>query len=185
MSDLLVIEFPSEEKAEGVREILLAMQKEYPIELGDAIIAIKDVDERIKLNQLFQPATQDAVAGKLWSSLIGLLFMIPAAGAVPSTAPDMARRTLADLGIDDAFATQAARTLRSGNAALFLLIRKMTADKVVAALRGAGGPVVRSPFDETKEQALHAALVHFQAMTAKITGKSLPASRMREARKGD
>jgi hypothetical protein len=29
LSDLLVVEFPSEEKAEGVREMLLAMQKEY------------------------------------------------------------------------------------------------------------------------------------------------------------
>jgi uncharacterized membrane protein len=30
----MVIEFPSEAKAEGVREMLLAMQKEYLIELG-------------------------------------------------------------------------------------------------------------------------------------------------------
>jgi uncharacterized membrane protein len=29
LSDLLVIEFPSEKKAEGVGEMLLAMQKEY------------------------------------------------------------------------------------------------------------------------------------------------------------
>jgi uncharacterized membrane protein len=29
LSDLLVIEFPSEAKAEGVREMLLAMQKEF------------------------------------------------------------------------------------------------------------------------------------------------------------
>jgi hypothetical protein len=33
LSDLLVIELPTEEKAEGVRELLLAMQKEYLIEL--------------------------------------------------------------------------------------------------------------------------------------------------------
>ena len=57
-----VIEFPNEEKAEGVREILLAMQKEYLIELGDAVIAVKEADERIKL---FQPVTQDAASGKL------------------------------------------------------------------------------------------------------------------------
>jgi uncharacterized membrane protein len=34
--------------------------------------------------------------------------------------------------------------LRSGNAALFLLIR----EKVLAGLRGAGGMVTRSSFDE-------------------------------------
>jgi uncharacterized membrane protein len=39
VSDLLVIEFPSEEKAEEIREKLLAMQQEYLIELGDAVVA--------------------------------------------------------------------------------------------------------------------------------------------------
>ena len=55
MSDLLVIEFASEEKAEGVRELLLAMEKEYLVELGDAVVAVKDAGGRLKLNQLFQP----------------------------------------------------------------------------------------------------------------------------------
>jgi uncharacterized membrane protein len=40
MSDLVVIAFPTETKAEEVRQKLLAMQKEYLIELGDA--ATKD-----------------------------------------------------------------------------------------------------------------------------------------------
>jgi hypothetical protein len=49
MSDLVVIEFPSENKAEEVREKLLDMQKEYLIELEDAVIAIKKPNGRIKL----------------------------------------------------------------------------------------------------------------------------------------
>ena len=185
MSDLLVIEFPSEEKAEGVREILLAMQKEYLIEPGDAVIAIKEMDEQVKLNQLFQPVTPDAACGQLWCSLIGLLFMIPVAGAAPDAAPGTARRKLADLGLDDEFTTQTARTLRSGNAALFLLIRKTTIDKVMAALRSAGGTVMRSPFDETKEQALHAALADLQAvMTGTSAGESLSAPPTRGSPEG-
>ena len=77
MSDLLVIEFPSEAKAEGVREMLFAMQKEYLIELGDAVVAVKDAGGRIKLNQLFQPVARGTVSGMFWGSLIGLLFIIP------------------------------------------------------------------------------------------------------------
>ena len=158
MSDLLVIEFPSEAKAEGVREMLLAMQKEYLIELGDAVVALKDDHGRVKLNQLFQPVAQSAVSGMLWGSLIGLLFMMLLAGAAVGAASGALRGRLADLGINDEFMSQAARTLQSGNAALFLLIRKMTTDKVLAALRGAGATVMRSSFDETKEEALRAAL---------------------------
>jgi uncharacterized membrane protein len=60
----------------------------------------------------------------------------------------------------------AQRTLRSGNAALFLLIRKMTTDEVLAALRGAGGMVMRSSFDETKEKALQEVLAGVRAATS-------------------
>ena len=144
MSDLLIIEFPSEAKAEGVREILLAMQKEYLIELGDAVVAVKDDRGRVKLNQLFQPVAHGAISGMLWGSLIGLLFMLPLAGGAIGAASGALGGRLADLGINDHFIKQAARTLQSGNAALFLLICKMTTDKVLAALRGVGGTVIRS-----------------------------------------
>ena len=170
MSDLLVIEFPSEQKAEGVREMLLAMQKEYLIELGDAVIAVKEANGRVKLNQLFQPVAQGALSGALWGSLIGLLFMMPLAGAALGAASGALGGKLADLGINDEFMKQAARTLQSGNAALFLLIRKMTTDKVLVALRGAGGTVTRSSFEETKEDALRAALASAQAATAEASG---------------
>jgi uncharacterized membrane protein len=125
LSDLLVIEFPSEEKAEGVREMLLAMQKEYLIGLGDAVVAVKEGDGRVKLNQLFQPVAEGAVSGVLWGSLIGLLFLMPVAEAAIGAAPGALRGRLTDLGINDDFMKQAARTLQSGNAALFVLIRKM------------------------------------------------------------
>ena len=63
-----------------------------------------------------------------------------------------------------------AQTLQSDNAALFLLIRKMTTDKVLAALRGAGGTVLRSSFDETKEEALQAALAGARAASVEARG---------------
>ena len=52
----------------------------------------------------------------------------------------------------------AAQSRQSGNAALFLLVREMTTDKVLAALQGEGGTVIRTSFDESKEEALRTAL---------------------------
>ncbi|MGA7263307.1 MAG: DUF1269 domain-containing protein [Stellaceae bacterium] len=170
MSDLLVIEFPTESKAEGVREMLLAMQKEYLIELGDAVVAVKEANGRVKLNQLLQPVAPGAVSGMFWGSLIELLFMMPLAGVAIGAASGALKGRLTDLGFNDDFMRQAARTLQSGNAALFLLIRKMTTDKVLAALRGVGGMVMRSSFDETKEEALQAALAGVRAATALAGG---------------
>lgn len=43
MSDLVVIVYPSEAKAEEVRQRLFALQKEYLINIGDAVIATKTV----------------------------------------------------------------------------------------------------------------------------------------------
>src|SRR5438045_9298134 len=81
MSELVVIAFPTESKAEEVRQKLLAIQKEYLIELGDAVVAVKDADGRIKLNQLLSTPAIGAVSGAFWGSLIGLLFLMPLAGA--------------------------------------------------------------------------------------------------------
>ncbi len=169
MSDLLVIEFPSEAKAEGVREMLHAMQKEYLIELGDAVVAVKDDRGRVKLNQLFRPVAHGAVSGMLWGSDRSAVH--DAAGWCSDRCCfGRAWGRLADLGINDAFMRQAARTLQSGNAALFLLIRKMTTHKVLAALRGAGGTALRSSFDETKEEVLQAALAGARAASVEARG---------------
>ena len=67
----------AEAKAEEVRQKLLAMQKEYLIELSDAVIAVKDANGRIKLNQLLNTTAVGAVSGTFWGALIGLIFLMP------------------------------------------------------------------------------------------------------------
>jgi uncharacterized membrane protein len=158
MGDLLVITFPTEAKAEEVRKKLLDMQQEYLIELGDAVIAVKQPSGQVKLNQLFHPTASGAAYGALWGTLIGMIFLMPLAGAALGAAGGALGGALSDAGIDDRFMKDAAQTLQSGNAALFLLIRKMTTDKVLAELQGVGGTVLRTSFDHTKEEALRQAL---------------------------
>jgi uncharacterized protein DUF1269 len=51
----------------------------------------------------------------------------------------------------------------AGTAALFVLVRKATADKVLEGLRGEGGTVLKISLDHTKEAALQAALAGVQA----------------------
>jgi uncharacterized membrane protein len=158
MADLVAIAFPTEEKAEEVRQKLLDLQKEYLIELADAVIAVKRPDGTVKLNQLFHPTAAGAATGTFWGLLIGLIFLMPLAGAAIGAASGALGGALTDVGINDQFMKDAAQSLQGGNAALFLLIRKMTADKVLADLQGVGGTVMRTSFDHTKEEALRAAL---------------------------
>jgi uncharacterized membrane protein len=163
MSDLLVVAFPTEEKAEEVRKKLLDMQQEYLIELEDAVVAVKQPNGQVKLNQLFHPARFGAVSGALWGTLIGLIFLMPLVGTAIGAASGAIGGALTDAGINDQFMKDAAKALQSGNAALFLLIRKMTTDKVLEALEGVGGTVMRTSFDHTKEEALRKALADHAA----------------------
>ncbi|TCZ64826.1 DUF1269 domain-containing protein [Roseicella aquatilis] len=158
MADLLVIAYPTETRAEEVRSRLLGMQKEYLIELGDAVVAVKQSDGQVKLNQIFSPVTAGAASGALWGSLLGLILLSPLVGAALGAAGGALGGKLSDVGINDNFMREVAKSLDAGHAALFLLIRKMTTDKVVAELQGTGGTIMQSSFDETKEEALREAL---------------------------
>ncbi len=104
-----------------MRQRLLGMQKEYLIELGDAVVAVKRPDGNVKLNQLLQPVKAGAASGMFWGTLIGLLFMNPLAGAAVGAASGALRGKFTDLGINNDFMKEVASTLQSGKAALFLL----------------------------------------------------------------
>jgi uncharacterized membrane protein len=169
MSDLVFIAFESEQKAEEVREKVLAMQKEYLIELSDAVVAVKDANGRIKLNQLVNTTAAGALSGAFWGTMIGLIFLNPLIGMGIGAASGALSGKLTDVGINDEFMKNAAGALKPGTAGLFLLVRRMTTDKVLADLKGVGGTVMRTSFDETKEAALREALAGRAAAEATAT----------------
>ena len=65
---------------------------------------------------------------------------------------------LTDYGINDAFMKELAANLKPGDAALFVLIQNMTADKVLKEIQSAGGTVLKTSLDDAKENALREAL---------------------------
>lgn len=158
MSDLLVISYPTETAAAEMRHKLLTMQKDYLIELGDAVVAVKQPNGTVKLDQLYSPAMMGAATGTWWGALVGLVFLMPLVGAAIGAASGAIGGKLTDVGINDQFMKDVGAKLHEGNAALFLLIRKMTTDKVLAALQGSGGTIMQSSFDETKDEAIKEAL---------------------------
>lgn len=158
MSELVVIAFDSEEKAEEVRERLLELQKTHIVRLEDAVVATKTEKGRIKLSQLASPATSGAIAGGFWGLLIGALFLAPHIGLLVGAASGGLAGALTDVGVDDDFMRDLGKVLEPGSAALCILIRKMTADKLLDELKGVGGEVLRTSLDHTKEQQLRDAL---------------------------
>ena len=158
MSDLIVIVYPTEAKAEEVRERLFELQKQYLIKLGDAVIATKTEAGKIKLNQLVNTTAAGAVSGSFWGLLIGVLFLNPLLGVAVGAASGALGGALSDFGINDAFMKELSASLQPGNGALFVLVEEMTTDKVLKDIQGFGGVVLKTSLDETKEQALRDAL---------------------------
>ncbi len=166
MSNLIVIVYPTEAKAEEVRQRLLELQKEYIIKLGDAVIATKTEEGKIKLNQLFNATATGAVSGSFWGMLIGILFLNPLVGLAVGATSGALGGALTDVGINDAFMRDLSTSIEPGNGALFVLVQEMTADKVLKEIQGFGGVVLKTSLDETKEQVLRDALLRASAASA-------------------
>jgi uncharacterized membrane protein len=162
MSDLVFIAFPTEQKAEEVRQKIITLQREYLIELGDAVVVVKSQDGHVKLNQMVNLTAAGAASGALWGTLVGFIFLMPLLGTAIGAASGALGGKFTDVGINDQFMKDAASALQPNTAGLFLLIRKMTTDKVLADLKGVGGVLMQTSFDETKEAALREALASVQ-----------------------
>ena len=158
MSDLIVIVYPTEAKAEDVRQRLFKMQKEYLVQLNDAVVATKTESGHVKLNQLINTTAVGAVSGGFWGTLIGALFLMPLVGTAIGAASGALSGALTDFGIEDKMMKELAASLQPGNAALFVLAEKFTSDKVIDQIKDAGGVVLKTSLDRTKEQALRDAL---------------------------
>lgn len=166
MSDLIAIVYPSEAKAEEVRQQLLKLQKEYLISLNDAVIAVKTDQGTIKLNQLFNTTAVGAMTGSFWGLLIGVLFLNPLLGVAVGAASGALGGALTDFGIDDKFMKELAESIHPGDAVLFALIKRMTADKVLKEIKHAGGVVLKTSLDDEKEKELRDALASAAAKPA-------------------
>ena len=159
MSDLVFIAFPTEQKAEEVRQKVLSLQREYLIELGDAVVVVKDDKGQVKLNQMISLTATGAASGALWGTLIGFIFLSPLLGPALGAASGALGGKFSDVGINDQFMKDAASALQPNTAGLFLLIRKMTTDKVMARLQGfhKTGRVLQTSLSDQDEDHLREA----------------------------
>jgi uncharacterized membrane protein len=158
MSDLIAIAYPDRETAETVRQTLTDLMAERAIELEDAVVVTRDEHGKVKLHQAHRPTATGAAGGALWGGLIGLVFLAPLIGIAIGAAAGGAAGAMTDVGIDDPFMKKLGRSLTPGGAALILLVRKMTPDKVLPDVQRYGGEVIQTSLDDDMEARLREAL---------------------------
>ena len=158
MSNLIAISYPDPATAEEVRGVLGQAMKEHMIELDDAVVVVRQDDGKVKLHQAVSTAGVGAAGGALWGGLIGLLFLSPLLGAAIGAAAGGASGALTDVGVDDKFMKELGEKLSPGTAALIVLVRSSTPDKVLPRVAEYGGHVIQSSLTHEAEAELDSAL---------------------------
>jgi uncharacterized membrane protein len=158
MSDLIVVAFPDEATAFELRAALVKLQKEYLIEMEDAVVVTKGADGKVKLHQAVNLTAVGAVGGTFWGMLVGLIFLNPLLGAAVGAGSGAISGALSDVGIEDKFMKEVGASLDNGGAAVFVLVRKVTGDKVLASLEEfrAKGKVLQTSLTGEQEEDLKA-----------------------------
>jgi uncharacterized membrane protein len=166
MAELIAVGFDNPHEADRVLTELARLQREYLIDLEDAVVAIRQPDGQVNLKQSINligvGAASGGLSGALWGSLVGLLFLNPlagmAVGGLIGAGSGALSGSLIDYGIDDSFIRNVAETLQPNTSALFVLVRKAQPEKVLQDLRQFRGRVLRSSLAPEQEARLQAVL---------------------------
>lgn len=151
MSDLLAVAFREVGGADAVLHELRRLRREDLGEVEDACVAERDRGGHLHLKQAIGERLAGPLLPQFWHRLIAhILHHGEASGATQGPTPD--------LGLDRGFVRQVAASLTPGTSALFLLIRKASADAVIEALKGHPGELLRTTLPPGERQALAEAL---------------------------
>src|SRR5215475_5482970 len=156
MSTLVALVFEDQSTAFEMRAALAKMQKQYLLEMEDAVVVTRDENGKTKLHQAVSLTAAGAVGGGFWGMLIGLLFLNPLLGAAIGAGAGALTGKFQDLGLDDKMMKSVGDSLQPGTSALFILLRRATADKVLEGLKpfAGKGTVFQSSLSKDDEKAL-------------------------------
>jgi uncharacterized membrane protein len=166
MSNLVVLGFDGIHTADEVLNKLRSLQKQYLIDLEDACVVERQENGKVFVNQAVNltaiGATHGGFSGALWGTLVGLLFLNPLAGmaigGLTGAGIGALSGSLSDYGIRDDFVKKLADTIPPGSSALFVLVRSVTEDKVLAEIQPYRPRILKTSLSNEAEQRLKTAL---------------------------
>jgi uncharacterized membrane protein len=158
MTHLVVLGLDSPDDAERVFDLAGDLAKQELLQLQDAAYAYRDDKGKVRIHQAVSLTGAGAASGALWGTLIGMLFLVPVAGLAIGAATGAIGGKLADVGINDDTIKQIGSQLEQGRAAVFLLARSATVDKVIDAIKPYNPTVIQTNLTKDREEELVQAL---------------------------
>ena len=160
MSNLIVLGFDEENKADEVLTELLRNEKIYKLNMEDAAVVIRKKDGQIFIKHAHPLMTAMAARGSFWGLLVGMLLLNPLAGVVAGGAIGAAVGSLEHVGIKDEFIDQLGAKAQPGGSILFIMEHEATPSTVFHELKKFDPKVLKTTFGYASEQKLREALEH-------------------------
>jgi uncharacterized membrane protein len=178
MAELVIAGFDRPNDVNLVLTELTRLEKEYLIDL-----VIRGLDGIFRIKQSVNLMGAEVVSGGLFGAtsgtLIGLLFLNPLAGLVLGGAIGAGSGVLSGsmicCGINDDFIKSLRGLLQPDRSALFLLIRKLQPEKVLAGLPAFKGRFLRTSLSPEQEAKLQEAMRRVHAKMPPTMATSVPA----------
>ena len=158
MAHLVVLGVDNRDDAERLFDLAGDLAKQELLQLQDAAYAYRDDRGKVRIHQAVSLTGAGAASGALWGTLIGLIFLVPVAGLAVGAASGALAGKLADVGINDDTIKQIGSQLEQGKAAVFLLARSATVDRVIEAIKPFNPTVIQTNLTRDREDELVQAL---------------------------
>jgi uncharacterized membrane protein len=158
MAHLVVLGLDSRDDAERVFDLAGDLAKQELLQLEDAAYAYRDDKGKVRIHQAVSTTGAAAASGALWGTLIGLIFFMPLAGMAIGAGGGALAGKLTDIGINDDTIKQIGQQLEEGKAAVFLLAKSATVDRVVEAFKPFHPTVIQTNLTRDREEELVQAL---------------------------
>jgi uncharacterized membrane protein len=153
-----VLGVDNRDDAERLFDLAGDLAKQELLQLEDAAYAYRDDRGKVRIHQAISLTGAGAASGALWGTLIGLLFLMPVAGLAIGAGTGALAGKLADVGINDDTIKQIGGQLEQGRAAVFLLAKSATVDRVIEAIKPFNPTVIQTNLTKDREEELVKAL---------------------------
>jgi len=157
MTELIVLAFPTTGGAQEALSVLSNLQKQELIKLSDAATVVRKADGKVKVRQAVDLVGAGALGGAFWGMLIGLIFLVPWLGLAIGAISGAIAGRFSDIGISDKFIKEVGATIEPGNSALFMMVQRMTEDRVLPELQKFHPTLLRTNLSSEDEEKLKAA----------------------------
>lgn len=166
MSDIGIITFHDENKANEVLESLKSLEKEKLLTLEDAVVLTKGDDGKIKVDQTMEAtAKKGAVAGGAVGVMVGFILGGPIGGALVGAAAGAYAGKKMDYGIPNEKIEAVSEALEDHSSAIFIKTTLTEKNRQIfrQVMTDAGGSLYELELSDKSEADLNAALLEYSA----------------------